>query len=49
MRQKIYNIIEPSDGNSKLSDIYDFIMMATIVISINTACLQGNKRCVPMD
>ena len=34
MRQKIYNIIEPSDGNSKLSDIYDFIMMATIVISI---------------
>lgn len=34
MRQKIYNIIEPSDGNSKLSGIYDFIMMAIILISI---------------
>lgn len=34
MREKIYSIIEPSDGNNKLSNIYDFIMMATIVISI---------------
>ena len=34
MREKIYNIIEPSDGNSKLSDIYDFIMMTTIITSI---------------
>ena len=34
MRQKIYNIIEPSDGNSKLSGIYDYIMMAIILISI---------------
>lgn len=34
MREKLYSIIEPSDGNNKLSNIYDFIMMTTIVISI---------------
>lgn len=34
MRKKIYEIIEPSDNGGKLSSIYDFIMMATIVISI---------------
>ena len=34
MRKKIYEIIEPSDNGGKLSNIYDFIMMATIVISI---------------
>ena len=33
MRQKIYSIIDPVN-NSKLNDIYDFIMMITIVISI---------------
>lgn len=34
MRKKLYSIIEPVDNGSKLSSIYDFIMMATIVISI---------------
>lgn len=34
MRNKIYSIIEPADNGGKLSNFYDFIMMATIVISI---------------
>lgn len=34
MRKKLYSIIEPTDTNNKLSDVYDFIMMATIIISI---------------
>ena len=34
MRKKLYSIIEPVDNGTKLSGIYDFIMMATIVISI---------------
>mgnify|MGYP003297376398 CR=1 FL=1 len=33
MRKKIFNIIDSTDGN-KYSNIYDFVMMATIVISI---------------
>ncbi len=34
MRTKIYRMIEPSINEEKSSNIYDFIMMATIVISI---------------
>ncbi len=34
MRQKIYSIINPDYDNNKISRAYDFIMMATIVISI---------------
>lgn len=34
MRKKIYSIIEPADNGGKLSNIYDFIMMTTIIISI---------------
>lgn len=34
MRKKLYSIIEPADNGTKLSSIYDFIMMATIIISI---------------
>lgn len=34
MREKIYQIIEKSDGQSLLSNIYDYIMMAAIVLSI---------------
>lgn len=34
MRKKIYSIIEPVGNDNKLSNIYDFIMMTTIVISI---------------
>jgi voltage-gated potassium channel len=34
MRRKLFSIIEPVDNNNKLSNIYDFIMMSTIVVSI---------------
>ena len=34
MRKKLYSIIDPSSNNGGLSTIYDFIMMATIIISI---------------
>ena len=34
MRKRIYDIIERSDGDDRLSSIYDFIMMLTIVASI---------------
>ena len=34
MRRKLYSIIEPVDNDNKLSNIYDFIMMTTIVVSI---------------
>ena len=34
MRKKIYSIIEHVGNDNKLSNIYDFIMMATIVVSI---------------
>ena len=34
MRSKLYSIIEPVENESKLNNIYDFIMMATIVFSI---------------
>ena len=34
MRKKLFLIIEPVNNYNKLSNIYDFIMMVTIVISI---------------
>ncbi len=34
MRQKIYTIIEPDNSGNTISIIYDFVMMATIIISI---------------
>lgn len=34
MRKKLYSIIEPDENGSKLSNIYDFIMMTTILISV---------------
>lgn len=34
MRKKIYDIIEPSGDHSLQSNIYDFIIMTTIVVSI---------------
>lgn len=34
MRQKLFSIIEPVNDGSKLSNVYDFIMMITIVISV---------------
>lgn len=34
MRKKIYSIIEPIGNENKLSNIYDFIMMTTIIVSI---------------
>ena len=34
MRNKLFSIIEPTENGNKLSNIYDFIMMATIVVSV---------------
>ena len=34
MRKKLFSVIEPVGNGGKLSNIYDFIMMATIVISV---------------
>ena len=34
MRKKIYSLIEPVDNGSKLNNVYDFVMMATIILSI---------------
>lgn len=34
MRKKLYSIIEPVGNDNKASNIYDFIMMTTIVVSI---------------
>ena len=34
MRKFIFDIIEPADEGNKLSKVYDFLMMGTIVISI---------------
>ena len=34
MRKKLYSIIEPVGNGNKLSNIYDFLMMTTIVVSI---------------
>ena len=34
MRKKLYSIIEPAGNGTKLSSIYDFVMMATIIVSI---------------
>lgn len=34
MRQKIFKIIEPAGQGNKLSSIYDFSMMLTIIISV---------------
>ena len=34
MRKKMFLVVEPIDTGNKLSNIYDFIMMATILISI---------------
>lgn len=34
MRERIYQIIEKSDGDDKLSQVYDIFMMSVIVISL---------------
>ena len=34
MRKKLFSIIESVENDSKLSNIYDFIMMVTIVVSV---------------
>ena len=44
MRRKIYSIIEPADNEGRLSGIYDFIMMFTIVISIIPLAFKETSR-----
>jgi voltage-gated potassium channel len=34
MRKKLFSIIESAESDSKLSNVYDFIMMVTIVVSV---------------
>lgn len=34
MRKKIYEIIEPAEAGNRLSNAYDLLMMATIIVSI---------------
>ncbi|MBQ8551013.1 MAG: ion transporter [Clostridia bacterium] len=34
MRKKLFSIIELAEDDSKLSNVYDFIMMVTIVVSV---------------
>ena len=34
MRKKLFSIIESTENDSKLSNVYDFIMMVTIVVSV---------------
>lgn len=34
MRNKLFSIIESAENDSKLSNVYDFIMMVTIVVSV---------------
>ncbi len=34
MRKKLFSIIESAKNDSKLSNVYDFIMMVTIVVSV---------------
>lgn len=34
MRKKLFSIIESAENDSKLSNVYDFIMMLTIVVSV---------------
>lgn len=43
MRKKLFNIIEPSHHN-KVSDCYDFVMMATIIISIIPLAFKTNTQ-----
>ena len=34
MRKKLFSIIESAENDSKLSNVYNFIMMAAIVVSV---------------
>ncbi len=42
MRRRIYEIIEVSDGDDKLSSIYDYLMIATIIISVIPLAFKEN-------
>ena len=42
LRQRIYEIIDVSEDNDKLSSIYDIIMMISIIISIIPLCTHEN-------
>ncbi|MBR3785265.1 MAG: ion transporter [Firmicutes bacterium] len=43
MRERIYQIIEPSDGGDKLSKVYDVCMMITIVVSLIPLAFKGTN------
>lgn len=43
MRRKLYLIIEPVNDKKKISDIYDFVMLVTIIISIIPLAFKENN------
>ncbi|MCC8098408.1 MAG: hypothetical protein LIO44_07675 [Eubacterium sp.] len=43
MRKKIYDIIEPSEGENLLSSIYDGAMMFLIVLSLVPLAFKGDN------
>ncbi len=44
MRKKLFNIIEPSDGNNVLSSIYDYAIIFVITISILPLCFKQTNN-----
>ena len=40
MRKKLFEIIEPTDGYNKLSSIYDYFMIAVIIVSLLPMCVR---------
>lgn len=44
MRKKIFNIIEPSEGDNVLSSIYDYAMIVVIIISILPLCFKQTNN-----
>ena len=43
MRKKIYEIIEPAEAGNRLSNAYDLLMMATIIVSIIPLAFKETK------
>ena len=43
MREKLFSVIDPVNGESKLSNAYDFVMMITIIISMVPLAFKGTN------
>lgn len=44
MRKRIFNWIEPAEGETKATDFYDFIMMAAIIASVIPLAFKTTNR-----